>query len=100
MINQDENNRRVCPKSGWMIKRNKTTDNKTKVNKYFLYKLWIKFEEIIFAITRIKKGFNISIGWNLGKIPMSIHLMAPLISIPIKGTKNNNIKKIKKKYGI
>ena len=48
---------------------------------------------------RMKKGFNISMGWNLGKRGISIHLFAPLISIPIKGTKNNNKRDIKKKYG-
>ena len=30
---------------------------------------------------------------------MSNHLFAPLTSIPIKGTKNNNKRDIKKKYG-
>ena len=57
------------------------------------------FEEIICAIIRIKKGFTISIGWNLGKGLKSIHLFAPFISIPTKGTKNNNKREIKKKYG-
>ena len=31
IINQVENNKRVWPRSGWIIKRNKTIDNKTKV---------------------------------------------------------------------
>ena len=31
IINQVENNRRVWPRSGWIIKRNKTINNKTKV---------------------------------------------------------------------
>jgi len=30
---------------------------------------------------------------------MSNHLFAPLTSIPIRGTKNNNKRDIKKKYG-
>ena len=47
----------------------------------------------------MKKGFNISIGWNLGKRGMSNHLFAPLTSVPIKGTRNNNKRDIIKKYG-
>ena len=43
----------------------------------------------------IKKGFINSIGWNLGNgPPTSIHLLEPLISTPIKWTKNKKIKKI------
>ena len=45
----------------------------------------------------IKNGFNISIGWNLGKKNKSIHLFDPLTSTPIIGTKNNEIKEIKKR---
>ena len=45
----------------------------------------------------IKNGFNISIGWNLGKKNKSIHLFDPLTSAPIIGTKNNEIKEIKKR---
>ena len=44
----------------------------------------------------IKKGFKSSIGWNLGKKGMSIHLFDPFTSTPKKGTKikknTNNIK--------
>ena len=43
------------------------------------------------------KGFNISIGWNLGKKNKSNHLLDPLTSIPMKGTKIKHIRKIKKK---
>ena len=45
----------------------------------------------------IKKGFNNSIGWNLGKKNKSIHLFDPLTSEPIIGTKNKEIKVIKKR---
>ena len=45
----------------------------------------------------IKKGFNNSIGWNLGKKNKSIHLFDPFTSTPIIGTKNKEIKAIKKK---
>ena len=41
----------------------------------------------------IKKGFKNSIGWNLGKTPISIHLVDPFTSIPIKWTKINVVKK-------
>ena len=39
----------------------------------------------------IKKGFTSSIGWNLGKKYKSIHLLDPLTSIPITGTKISEI---------
>ena len=45
----------------------------------------------------IKNGFRTSIGWNLGKKNKSIHLLEPLTSKPIKGTKNKENKEIKKR---
>ena len=45
----------------------------------------------------IKNGFSISIGWNLGKKIKSIHLFDPLTSIPIIGTRNNEVNEIKKR---
>ena len=42
------------------------------------------------------KGFNNSIGWNLGKKLRSIHLFDPLTSTPISGTNIKKIKDIKK----
>ena len=45
----------------------------------------------------IKNGFNISIGWNLGKKNKSIHLFDPLTSAPIIGTRNNEVNVIKKR---
>ena len=45
----------------------------------------------------IKNGFSISIGWNLGKKNKSIHLLDPLTSAPIIGTRNNEVNEIKKK---
>ena len=44
-------------------------------------------------MTKIKKGFNISIGCNLKK-KKSNHLFAPLTSIPTIGTKAKNINDI------
>ena len=49
------------------------------------------------AITTIIKGFKISIGWNLGRKKISSHLLDPFTSVPMKGTKIKEIKKIKKK---
>ena len=43
----------------------------------------------------IKNGLTNSIGWNLGKKNKSIHLLDPLTSIPINGTKIKNIKENK-----
>ena len=57
---------------------------------YFLL-LKIKLIEII------KNGFTNSIGWNLGKKYKSIHRWALLTSTPIIGTKNKEIKEIKKR---
>ena len=45
----------------------------------------------------IKNGFNISIGWNLGKKNKSIHLFDPFTSTPIIGTRNNEVNEIKKR---
>ena len=58
------------------------------LRKYLKYRLYFfihnKTDKVI-----IKKGFIISIGWNLGKKPKSIHLLDPFTSIPINGTKTN-----------
>ena len=58
---------------------------------------WISSVKIV-AIIINKKGFTISIGWNLGIPGKSIHLIEPFTSTPKKGTKAKNIKEIKKKY--
>ena len=42
-------------------------------------------------MTITKKGFKVSMGWNLGNEPISNHLFDPLTSTPIKGTKNKLI---------
>ena len=52
--------------------------------------------EIIIESITIKKGFTNSTGCNLGKKNRSNHLVDPLTSIPIKGTKNSKIKDKKK----
>ncbi len=48
--------------------------------------------DIINETIIIKKGFKVSIGWNLGNEPISNHLFDPLTSTPIKGTKNKLMK--------
>ena len=62
------------------------------LRKYLKYKLFFFKHKSIDSIT-IKKGLISSIGWNLGKIPKSIHLLDPFTSIPKKGTRINNNKK-------
>ena len=57
----------------------------------FLFFSELKIEAIIIII----KGFKTSIGWNLGKNWKSNHLLDPLTSTPIIGTKAKKIKQIK-----
>ena len=65
-------------------------------NKYLNKIFALLLHKIVAKIT-IKKGFKTSIGWNLGKKNKSIHLFEPFTSAPIIGTKNKEIKDIKKK---
>ena len=85
---------RVCPISGWIIKSNEIIEIKKVDNKY-LEIIFILLSHKIVARNIIKKGFNTSIGWNLGKKTKSIHLLEPFTSMPIIGTKNKEIKDIK-----
>ena len=48
------------------------------------------------AVVKIKKGFKSSMGCNLKKCK-SNHLLEPLTSIPIMGTKINDMKNIMKR---
>ena len=66
------------------------------LRKYLKYKLFFLRHNKIDKNT-IKKGLIISIGWNLGKNPKSIHLFDPFTSIPINGIKNKVIKEIQNK---
>ena len=54
----------------------------------------MNFDPIICDKKTTKKGFRNSIGWNLGKIVKSNHLLDPFISTPKNGI---NIKDIKNK---
>ena len=85
----------VCPRSGWSIKRMITETSKRKLNKYLIWELFNLFKVNILTVARIKKGFKSSIGWNLNRYK-SNHLLDPLTSIPIIGTKINSRKDIMK----
>ena len=86
----------VWPISGWIIKSKEITDIKIVDIKY-LNKIFDLLLDKIVAKIIIKNGFKTSIGWNLGKKNRSIHLFEPLTSTPINGTKNNEIREIKKR---
>ena len=66
------------------------------LNKYLKYKLFFLRHNKVDKIT-IKKGLIISIGWNLGKRPKSIHRFDPFTSIPMNGTKIKVINEIQNK---
>ena len=81
--------KRVWPISGWSIKRLDINIVNKKDKKYFKLKLVYFWEQIIILIITIKKGFTNSIGCILCNTSKSIHLLEPLISTPIIGTRNN-----------
>ena len=58
-----------------------------KLKRYLAYLLEYLSDVSIIDSIIIKNGLRISIGWNLGKKNMSIHLLEPLTSTPIIGTK-------------
>ena len=93
---QEKTTNNVWPISGWIIKSKEITDIKIVDIKY-LNKIFDLVPHKIVAKIIIKNGFKTSIGWNLGKKNNSIHLFEPLTSAPIIGTKNNEIKEIKKR---
>ena len=82
--------------SGWII-NNKETKVIKIVDAKYLNKILDSFLHKIIARITIKKGFTISMGWNLGKKNKSIHLLDPLTSMPIIGTKNKESNEIKKR---
>ena len=93
---QEKTTNNVWPMSGWIISSKETNVIKIVDAKY-LNKILISFLHKIIARITIKKGFTISIGWNLGKKNKSIHLLDPLTSMPITGTKNKESNEIKKR---
>ena len=86
----------VCPISGWITRSNEIIEIKIIDSKYLEIIFVLLLQRIVAKII-IKNGFKTSIGWNLGKKNKSIHLFEPLTSIPIIGTKNNEIREIKKR---
>ena len=93
---QEKITNNVWPISGWIIKSKEITDIKIVDIKY-LNKIFDLLLHKIVANVIIKNGFKTSIGWNLGKKNKSIHLLEPLTSAPMNGTKNKEIKEIKKR---
>ena len=63
----------------------------------YLNKIFDLISQKIVAKIIIKNGFKTSIGWNLGKKNKSIHLLEPLTSTPMNGTKNKEISETKKR---
>ena len=93
---QEKTTNNVWPISGWIIKSKEIIDIKIVDIKY-LNKIFELLPHKIVAKIIIKNGFRTSIGWNRGKKNNSIHLLEPLTSTPINGTKNKEISEIKKR---
>ena len=93
---QEKTTNNVWPISGWIIKSREITDIKIIDIKYFNRIFDLLLHKIVAKII-IKNGFKTSIGWNLGKKNRSIHLLEPLTSTPMNGTKNKETREIKKR---
>ncbi len=93
---QEKTTNNVWPISGWIINSKEIIDIKIVVIKY-LNKIFDLLVHKIVAKIIIKNGFKTSIGWNLGRKNKSIHLLDPLTSIPMNGTKIKEIREIKKR---
>ena len=93
---QEKTTNNVWPISGWIIKSKEMTDIK-KIDIKYLNKIFDLISHRMVAKIIIKNGFRTSMGWNLGKKNKSIHLLEPLTSTPMIGTKNKEIKEIKKR---
>ena len=93
---QEKTTNNVWPISGWIIKSKEIIDIKIVDIKY-LNKIFDLLPHKIVAKIIIRNGFRTSIGWNLGKKNKSIHLLEPLTSTPMNGTKNKEISEIKKR---
>ena len=95
-VAQQNTTSKVWPISGWAIKSKEITDIKIVDIKY-LNKIFDLISQKIVAKIIIKNGFRTSMGWNLGKKNKSIHLLEPLTSTPMNGTKNKEISETKKR---
>ena len=95
-IDQLKKTKSVCPISGCIASSKAIHNVIEKEIKYLAKILEYFWLHKIVLIKIIKKGFTSSIGWNRGKKFRSIHLLDPLTSIPINGTKIKKIKDNKK----
>ena len=93
---QENTTNKVWPISGWAIKSKEMIDIKIIDIKY-LNKIFDLISHKIVAKIITKNGFRTSMGWNLGKKNKSIHLLEPLTSTPMNGTKNKEISETKKR---
>ena len=93
---QQNTTNKVWPISGWAINSKEIIDI-TKIDIKYLNKIFDLISHKIVAKIIIKNGFRTSMGWNLGKKNKSIHLLEPLTSTPMNGTKNREISEIKKR---
>ena len=85
---------KVCPMSGWTINSKEIAEIKI-VDPMYLNNIFDLLLHKIIAKIITKNGFRTSMGWNLGRKNKSIHLLDPLTSIPMNGTKNKEINEIK-----
>ena len=93
---QQNTTNKVWTISGWAI-NSKEMKNIKKIDIKYLNKIFDLISHRIVAKIIIKNGFRTSMGWNLGKKNKSIHLLEPLTSTPMNGTKNKEISEIKKR---
>ena len=82
--------------SGWTINNKEIAEIKI-VDAIYLNNIFDLLLHKIVAKIITKNGFRTSMGWNLGKKNKSIHLLDPLTSTPMNGTKNKEISEIKKR---
>ena len=93
---QENTTNKVWPISGWTINSKEIAETNV-IDVIYLNNIFDLLLHKIVAKIIIKKGFSASMGWNLGKKNKSIHLLDPLTSTPINGTKNKVISEIKKR---
>ena len=86
-LNQTDNINNVWPISGCKKSKRIIGMIAIKLKRYLTYLLEYFSDVSIIDSMIIKNGLRISIGWNLGKKNISIHLLEPLISTPKIGTK-------------
>ena len=93
---QENITNKVWPMSGCTINSKEIAEIKI-ADAIYLNNIFGLLLHKIFAKIITKNGFRSSMGWNLGKINKSIHLLDPLTSTPTNGTKNKEINEIKKR---